>query len=186
MNGEKTTAAEVREFLDAAEQQPDNMWWRTLKTLVAELFERLEQQEKLQANLRAAYKALASENHDIREVFKGALASAGVDAGAAPEAAEAPAPNAPPAQPGPLLGADGHPMSDAQAEAERMMEAAAGPHPMAQPGPPRSNGGGRRMPPQRRQQVAAPPPPMVGADGTPLDEAQAEAERMMEEAAGPR
>lgn len=151
------SAKQAQAFLTDHMQSDVTKWQYAINTMLVELFQRMEGLELAATDvpLVRGAKALAGEFKQLRDILRNVAAPATASASA-----------------GPALASDGQPMSDDQAAAERLMNAAAGPHPLG-------NG---------KQRAAAPAAavPVVGADGSPLDAAQAEAERAMIEAAGPR
>ncbi|HKW48701.1 MAG TPA: hypothetical protein VJN70_14730 [Gemmatimonadaceae bacterium] len=141
------SSLEVQKYLAGKFNESSEQYLVALGSILVQFWTRLEALENAtneSAPLVRAARKLATEFKHLRE-------------GTSP-AAEA-------------VGSNGQATDATQAEAERLMNQAAGPHPMSVPT-------GKRVP-----TAAA---PTVGADGTPLDAAQSEAERQMNDAAGPR
>lgn len=155
------TPEEADNQLKQAWAEGPEQWQRAVNTLLLDIFKAMANTRGHVGRHERFLRGLASKM--VAEQPGGAGADAG-GAGAGGTAGD-----------GPMVGADGAPLDEAAAEAERQMNAAAGPRAAiggapAAPAPARPIPGGVR----------------VGADGTPADPALAAAEEAMEAAAGPR
>ncbi|KKW46510.1 MAG: hypothetical protein UY96_C0003G0013 [Parcubacteria group bacterium GW2011_GWB1_56_8] len=184
------TAVQARAALDKAEREGGDNAWLVVKSLIADLYKRLDLLEAEHAKTRKGAIALAKENKAFGEIFQSIAQRRGVMSPVSePEAVEGDntgeTVGAAASIAGEVrIGADGTPMSPEQAATEAEMDAAMGiaPGPTAPAALVRRNGNGNG----NKRRVPAPPQTRVGADGKPLDAAQAEAEAMMDAAAGPR
>jgi hypothetical protein len=175
------TAELARNAINRMEKVAPEQHWLLMKSLLIDAIERIDKLEASHAVTREGAMALATEFKDIRDFFGGlqnefvAAQTRGI---AAPPAAAAPAaPDEAVAGPDVRLGSDGGPLTPEQLAAEEVMDAATdaarAPAPTATP----ANGG--TTPPRGGVRVA----PKSGAID---DNEQAEIERLMDQAAGPR
>ncbi len=168
----KFTPAQVDAMLQDLVSKDADTWRNAINILVLTLW-------TLHGNTRKGVEKLG----DVISRF--AEGGAGAEGAQAAAGAGPTAPAGPPAATvgGPVIGADGAPITDpAQIEAERIMNAAAGPSAGA-PSATAPAPGAARAP---RASANGGGAPIIGADGQPItDPAQIEAERIMNETVGP-
>jgi hypothetical protein len=163
------TAEQAKEMFEWSKQEPGR-WMAVVQTLLVDV---IEEHNKT----RRGASVLAKESREFTEFFK--MLKAQHMGGSAEVAGDAPAEAPLPPRGGVRLGADGEPLDAERAAIEAQMDAAIGVQPPAQVAPSRNGNGPRR-------QAPAAPTTRLGADGQPLDDAQAAIEAQMDEAAGPR
>jgi len=159
------TPDQADEILQNAGIEDETKWRQAVNTLLVDLF------RQHAITLKGA-KVLANESRAVRQMLQQFS-----DASTAPEVGGDTS----------MVGSDGTPLDASQAAAEALMNEAAGTHPLvggdappaAVVSPPR----GRPMPPRGGVRTGAGAPPPNAPTGDPV---QDEAERMMDEAAGPR